>query len=385
MAEREPEKTDLLIFVEDPGAANGIVDLPAALQARGLKAHILATGHAVEHLQSLDKPFTTLGAETDARAILDQWTPKGVLAGTSENPETLGLALIAEARNRGLATAAFVDGPASADYRFRGPGDAPLAFAPDWILVADPVSGKNYQTLGHPPQNIIHCGHPYFDRVRAKAQELAQKDRALSLAEIIPDAPPDRPVVVFLAEISDGLEPGAFRRSPEYTLHGRGASDARTNIVLEEVLDVLNTIQPRPTIVLRLHPKNTEQEFEYYLGEIDHLSHTGPASDLLYCADLVIGMTTIALFEAALMGRPVLSVTPRELESEWLAGIGLGLIPAVHTREALRKILIPALSPPLEEQRPVMGKAPDEVINFGALERMADFMTSLLAGQEEEK
>ena len=66
------------------------------------------------------------------------------------------------------------------------------------------------------------------------------------------------------------------------------------------------------------------------------------------------------LFEAAVMGRPTLSVTPRAAESEWLTSIGLGLTAGVHTREALRQTLDAAVADPAR----VMGKSPDQVISF---------------------
>lgn len=369
------DRTDVLIFVEDPGAVNAVVDLPRALAASGLKTQTVAAGHAVEYLASFGADFTEPDSAADAAALIDAHNPRMVFSGTSENPDTLGLKLIAEARKRGLANVGFLDGPASADHRFRGSGDAPLAFAPEWILVPDAMTRNRYQALGHPVERIVDCGHPYFDRVRVTAAKLAKRGKAAVLAEVLPDAPPDRPVVVFLAEISTSLAPEELRRSPEYTLHGRGGSNLRTQIVLEEVLDAVALIEPRPYFVLRLHPKNSADEFDAYDPEIDSLSHSGLAADLVYAADLVIGMTTILLFEAALMGCPTLSITPKPSETEWLTSIGLGITPSVHTRDDLREILPRALADPGQ----VMGTPPGEVLNFGALERMADFISGLLA------
>ena len=378
MAGGEKSKTDVLIFVEDPGAVNGVIDLPEALKARGVRAQILAAGHAVEYLDSLGGDFQQPDPDAEAETILDQWTPKLVLAGTAENPDTLGLKLFAEARKRGLASVGFADGPASAEFRFRGPGDTPLAFAPEWILAPDEVTRQRFEALGHPAANVVDCGHPYFDRVRAMGQELAARGRENVRAEAFPDAPGDRVVVVFLAEISDGMAPGEFERGPDYTLHGRGASDKRTDIVLEEVLDALALTEPRPYFVVRPHPKNTTADFAPYVDEIDSLSRSGPATDMVFAADLVVGMTTILLFEAAVMGRPTLSVTPRAAESEWLTSIGLGLTAGVHTREELRQTLAAAVADPAR----VMGKSPDQVISFGAVDRIGDFLAGLLNGPQ---
>ena len=43
--------TDVLIFVEDPGAVNYVAQLPAALSESGLRVRLLADGFAKDHLR----------------------------------------------------------------------------------------------------------------------------------------------------------------------------------------------------------------------------------------------------------------------------------------------------------------------------------------------
>lgn len=375
------DTTDILIFVEDPGAANSIVDLPGALANRGLKAATVAAGHARPYLAQLGGRFTEADDSEDAAAaLLDAHRPRLVLAGTSENPDTLGLKLIAEARQRGVASVGFVDGPASAEYRFRGRGVDPLGFAPDRLLVPEDLTRRRFLKLGLAADRVVDCGHPYYDRVRAEGRNLARIGQAAIRARVLPEAPAlapgGQPVVAFLAEVSEGLIPGGFQRGNDYTLAGRGGSDKRTDIVLEEVLDALAAVQRRPYLVLRLHPKNRESEFATYRREIDFISQGGVALETAFAADLVVGMTSILLFEAAIIGRAALSVVPRPIEAEWLTGVGLGVIPAVHTRKALRDILPTAVADPAR----IMGTPAEKVIQFGALDRMADFLAGLVAG-----
>lgn len=368
--------TDILIFVEDPGAANSIVDLPDALAKRGLKAATVAAGHAGPYLAQLGARFAEADDSEDAAALLDAYRPRLVLAGTAENLDTVGLKLIAEAKRRRVASVGFVDGPASAEYRFRGRGADPLGFAPDRLLVPDELTRRRFLKLGLAADRILDCGHPYYDRVRAAGRELRRLGRDAVRGQVFPDSPKGRPVVVFLAEVSDGLIPGAFQRGDDYTLLGRGSTDERTLIVLEEVLDALAPVRSRPYVVLRLHPKNRPSEFAAYRREIDFVSQGGVALEAAFAADLVIGMTTGLLFEAAIIGRATLSVIPRPIEAGWLTGIGLGVIPSVHTRDALRDILPAAIADPAR----VMGRPAEKVIQFGALDRMADFLAVLVAG-----
>jgi len=369
-------KTDILIYVEDPGAANTVVDLPRALAKRGLGSLTFAAGHAAPYLKSLGADFTGVGESEDAAALIGAHGPRLVMAGTSENPDTLGLKLIEAARRRSIVAVSFVDAPGSAEYRFRGRGHDPLGFAPDWLLAPDDATAGRFRALGFNAHRVVNCGHPHFDRVREMGRALRRRGRAAVRAGVLPDSPDDRPVVVFLAEISGGLIPAAFERGDDYTLAGRGASDRRTDIVLEEFLDAIALVRPRPYIVLRLHPKNQAREFAAYRPEIDVVSQGGSPLELVFAADLVVGMTTTLLFESALIGVPTLSVVPRPLEVEWLTATALGIVPSVNTREALRDILPTAVANPSR----LMARPADKVIHFGALDRMADFLSCLLAG-----
>jgi len=366
---------DYLIFVEDPGAVNGVVGLPAVLQSRGTSFALAATGHAVDYLTTLGIACDPVGPDETASSLLSRYTPRGVLTGTSENPDSLGLELNKAAQKAKIPGVAFVDGPVSAEYRFRGRGDSPLAFAPDWVLAADANTGALFREFGFAPDKLHVCGHPYMDHIRAMTERLDVEGQTNVRRRVLPNAPTDRPVWTFVAELSDGIAPERFHRNPNYTLRGRGNSDNRTDIVLDEVLDALGGIEPRPYIVLRLHPKNHAEEFAGYGAEIDHVSSGGLPSDLIYGTDLVIGMTSILLTEAVVMGRPTVSVVPDPGEGAWLPNHGL--IPVIHTRGDLRKLLSAALSDPTQ----LMGKPATDVIKFGATDRMADFLLDLIADQ----
>ncbi len=375
MANRQ---TDVLIFVEDPGAANYVAGMPNVLAERGCTARIVATGHAAPQLRGLECAYIEVDEGLDAARVIDDYTPRLVVSGTSENPDTLGLKLISEARRRGLPSVGVVDGPASADRRFRGGGDEPLGFAPDWIVVADGPTRRSFIEAGHPEPRVVECGHPHFDRVVEERRQLAARSTGAVRRDVLADAPPDRPVWVFLAEVSDGLDPAQHRRRPDYTLAGRDGSDKRVDIVLEEFLDALSGLDPRPYVVLRLHPKNDVDEFAAYNGEIDRVSRTEPAHALVFAADLVVGLTTILLFEAAVLGCPTLAIVPRQSETAWLTSVGLGLTQAVWTREDLRRTLAAALNEP----ETLRGKPPQEMISFGALDRVADVVEDILAEKD---
>jgi hypothetical protein len=371
-------KTDVLIFVEDPGAANYVAHLPAALAERGWQALLLADGGVKEYLLERGVRPTMVRPSMTAENILASFNPRLLLVGTSENPDTLGLALVAQARQSDIESVGVVDFINNADHRFRGRSEEALTYAPDWLLVPDEWTKDAYVELGYPAHRILVCGHPHYDHVLDVKTQLSQEDRTILRRRVLPQVPKGRLVVVFAAERLPGLDPQQYRRSAEYTLTGWGTSTGRTEIVLEEFLDAIQLVKPRPYLVLRLHPKNTRDEFTAYLDEFDLVSHGGSPLELVYVADLVVGMTSMLMLEAALLGRPTLSVVPRVVEMEWLLSIRIGITACVTTREQLRSNLANLLRDSSQMLRVDDGK----VIVFGSLQRTAKFIERLLDGQE---
>ncbi len=322
------------MYAEDPGAANYLSGLPQALAERGLRVVTFAAGTALEMLGA-SVPDLHPYPSSPAVEIIRQVRPRVLVVGTAEDPATPGLALVAAARAEGIPTVGAVDGLPSAAHRFRGGSAVPLAYAPDRIVVPDDATRAAFLELGCTPGRVFVCGHPHFDTVIEARDRLDRVGRsALRAAGSI--RADGRLVVVFAAEISSGLDPTQYRKRPEYTLSGRGTSQARTEIVLEEFLDAVAGIRPRPYLVLRLHPKNEPGELDGYRTAFDHVSAGPGLHELLYCADALVGMTSIVIAEAAIMGTPTLSIVPRRSESEWSPTVALGITPCASTPDEVR-------------------------------------------------
>ncbi|MEK9673572.1 MAG: GNAT family N-acetyltransferase [Rhodospirillaceae bacterium] len=333
----------VLVYVEDPGAANMALGLASALASFGGTAQILAGGTAADYLARRGEPCTPCPDANAAFTQLDAgWDLLAV--GTSENPETFAFDLLQLADARGITTAGLVDGPANADRRFRGRTDNPLAFAPGRLIVPVAATRDAFAALGFDPARIDVCGHPSLDGLAARRADLQAHGKAAIRAELFPDIPPSAPLILFLAELSDGLDPAQFRRQADYTLNGRGGADGRTEIVLEEVLDAAASVDPRPNVAVRLHPKTRAEDYAGYRGDIAAFNQGGNAHAALFAADLVVGLTTALLQEAAVLGVNTLSVIPRTAEVAWLNGAER--IPVVWTREGLSAALSRAFDAP---------------------------------------
>lgn len=328
-----------LLFVEDPGAVNYFIPLVDELESRCMPYRIYAAGHAMALLAQ--RGITLFKASLDSvEDFLDH--PSLVVVGTSENPDTLAFDFIAWAKKHGVHSVAIVDSGVNAAHRFRGRTAEPLFHAPDYLLVPDDWSADEYTKLGFERGRLFVVGHPMQDRVRIK------EPRDVVRARVLPPHVLDRFVLVFVSEISTGLNPQQYQKSESYTLHGRGMSTLRTGIVVEELLDAVDGLEvegvERPYMILRRHPKETEQDLKDLAQEFDAVSMAGDPLELVYAAGLVVGMSSILLNEAHLLGAKTLAVVPRAEEMGWLPSVRNGDIPSAVDRPSLRKALTRFLS-----------------------------------------
>lgn len=327
------------MFAEDPGAANFIAPLPDALRERGRRAVVLADGIARDYFRERRIPAQSPRTTGTVDQIIDALKPSLILTGTADNPETFGLALVHQARSAGIASVGVVDAPMHAEYRFCGRTADALAYAPDWLLLPDEWTKEAFVALGFPANRTVVCGHPHYDYVLERGTQLAREGCAAVRERVLPRAAAGRTVVVFVADGSARLERVSKAAVRQYSLDGRGLRVGRTELVLEEFLDAIPCAIPRPYLVLRPHPKDYPKDYSDYLDAFDYVDHESSPLDLVYSADLVVGATSASLAEAALLGRPTLSILPRAEEKEWLPSIRTGVTLYVTTRGELRAAL----------------------------------------------
>lgn len=323
----------ILLYADDPGAANYLAPLPPTLEVSGLRSRFVINPALSSYAADRNMACVTRSPTTEPEDLLSD--VRLLVVGTSENPSCFGHRLTDAARRLGTPSLGVVDMEVNAARRFRGLSEDPLHHAPDFLAVTDKGSRDAFVGLGFPSDRIAVCGHPHYDRVRLRRAGFEAQDREALRRSLFPEAPPGRPIWMFLAEGVDQLNPSVSFRTDDYTLHGRGDTDFRAAIVLEEILDAAAALSPRPWIVLRLHPKNRLEEFDVCRAEVDAVSSGGDPLPMVWVADLVIGMTTMLLLEAYLLGQRHLAVLPRASEKSWLATLANGSTPFVCTRADL--------------------------------------------------
>ena len=333
---------DILIHVEDPGAANMVIGLPEKLLALGCKSILLASSYAQNFLISNGQAFSA--CRRTPLEILDFHKPHLVVVGTSADKQAFSLSLTHAAQEAGLPTLGLVDMACNSHNRFRGGGDDPLGYVPDQLIVPDQATKDAYIQIGFPAKKISLLGHPAYDRAYQYRQNNSVEPKQNS----------DRKKrILFLAEGWDLFDEKLSYRSKDYTLEGRGGDNWRTAIVLEELLDALIALpELNAEVVVRPHPKMSASDFDRFAREIT-IEEGGDPLEAVSKADAVIGMTSMLLIEAAIVGRPVLSILPRAIEKSWLGPLKTGHILSVSNREDLRRALQELISGQNIQKNPV--------------------------------
>jgi hypothetical protein len=341
----------LLLFAEDPGGALFMQHLPAAWEAWGGTACVLALPHAAPYFAG--RPLVAMPAgsgPSDASALLTTVNADVLVTGTSENPDTFGFRLIAAAREMDIPSFGAVDSSPNAPYRFRGRSDSPMTHTPDFLLVPDLTTEQEYIKLGLAPDRVLRVGHPRLSEIARLRHVHDRATVARARQKLFPEAG-DRPIILFVSELSVGLGDDPFRRTARYTLAGTGMSERRSEIVAQELLRAARLLPSNPWLVLRLHPKQGLDDVAGIADQFDQVSCTEPGLDVVGSVDLVTGMTSVLLAEAAVLGRPVLSIVPDPSESAWLGDFAERIV-SVSTRVALEAALAnwPAVLPPCGEE-----------------------------------
>lgn len=338
------ESIDFLIFVEDPGAVNFVADLPANLAKEDFSIQILATGLAVEHLKNRNVSFQELSFKQTACQMIDRFNPKVVILGTSENKRSFAFSLIEHCKSVNLPTIGVIDMAVNADNRFRGESTDPLKHCPQYLVVPDETTRTAFRDLGFDFSKIKLIGHPHYDFVRKKLVEFSELDRKILQKEVLKELDLSKKIVVFLAQPMSLIDKNMTTKASDYTLRGWKGSTKRTDIVIESILDAISPFRDSLHFGLRLHPKNTLDEFEKYSGNLDFVSQGGDPLRLVFSCDVVLGMSTMLLYEAALLQKTVLSILPRESEKNWMPADSMDKIPVVCDHKTLEKTLLEMLN-----------------------------------------
>ena len=128
-------KIDILFHIEDPAIINMVSDLFNDLEIKKISFKIIADGFASSRFQNHKELLKV--KNISAEEIIEAYTPKLFVFGTSENRESYGFNLINAAKSRDIHSISLVDSWYNYENRFSGKTSDPLHYLTDEIYVTD--------------------------------------------------------------------------------------------------------------------------------------------------------------------------------------------------------------------------------------------------------
>ena len=329
----------ILFFAHDPGGANAIKPLITPLKLKGYDVIVKGDGPALNILPDVVR----FNGDTDA--LIKELRPNFVITGTSAADMT-EKKLKKSARENKIQTMAILDHwvnynrftPYSCNELRENKRYNELEFLPDYYIVMDEYAKEEAVKECIPADIIYPLGNPHFEAVR---QELAQIDSSKLRYDLVGNK---EKLVVWGSE-------------PYIEDYGHGME-------LESLKDVVNLTPKNWQLVIKPHPRETENKF----SEFNHIkiARNVNSREIIKAADLVMSMTSMFLIEAIIAGKPTLSYQKDETDKNKFILTKMNALPFINDKIELEK----RLNKPLEK--------PNFEIKFDAKDKIIEFIEEKL-------
>ncbi|MBI4389227.1 MAG: hypothetical protein HY580_03525 [Nitrospinae bacterium] len=238
--------------------------------------------------------------------VLQDARPKALVCGSSLRDGQLGNIegrFIAAARSLGIFTISILDFWSNYRARYSSDSRETLDCLPDVICVADESMKEGLVEEGFPESSIQITGNPHLERLWDIKKNALDKADLLQLRSRLGFLENDF-VVSFLSQ-------------PIALDHGTEKWGYDENIVMHDLIEALNRSSlPNPMkLAVKTHPRETPRSWkELNQGGRAVMSDFKGENvyELLAASDLIVGMTSMLLVEAHLLGLNCVSYQPHE-------------------------------------------------------------------------
>jgi hypothetical protein len=314
------ETKKILIFSHDPGGANTVIPLVVPLLDKGYNVRLYGKEVALERYRQsgvdginimLHLHVVTLES---VEQFLLQESPEFIITGTSAEDfteryiwkaaERLGIpsfAILDQWVNYGIRFSPWGLSN-SADYE----GNPQHPFLPSRIIVMDEFAREEMARRDIIVRDhILPLGQPYFETLFIRQKSLPPVDdlrKRLGIFE-------DEFVITYVSEPLShdyGEEPdrGEYWGFTERTIF---------RVLLESLGNIVELSGKKVRLIIKLHPRESQDNYDDLIrqqlqGVTVTLDHSGDPLEMIHVSDLVCGMSSMMLIEAAIVGTPILSI-----------------------------------------------------------------------------
>lgn len=375
----------IMLVARDPGGANTIIPLVAALQERNYELLLYGKDAALSRFMQFGLNGVDIGnllpqIDIDSWAkLLAEVRPDFIITGTSVDDFSERY-LWKAAQAVGIKSFAILDQWMNYGIRFSAYTYKEIAryelnpqhpYLPDRILVMDEEAKGQVARAGIAPDMVLVSGQPYFDLLMQEKGQFGPQQIQEFRRRI--DFEPGLPLITYISE----------PLSQDYVRDEEGEAywgyDEKTNCLslLGIIAEIIEPTGQEINFVIKQHPRETAANYQEIIKRFRNSSikiklvREIDAWSLLRSSDLVCGMSSMLLLEAILLGCPVLSIqiglkraNPLVLEHR---GILASIVEEPKLKVVLQGILINHYIPTVAWQA-----------EAGAIEKIMAYMEGLL-------
>lgn len=298
----------ILFSANDPGGANALAPVIAALNARGDQCEGYLTGPARAIFARAEIPFIDAEglSHEDVGKRIGAFAPHAYTAARSMGIQ-LDKYILLMVHTQGVPSVYVLD--FWSDYQESvGGNNDPFFYLPYAYCVMDARARDEMLAEGFPPESLRVTGNPYFEQ----CADGITRDRENSHE------------ILFISQPI---------RSDHGDLYGFDEFS-----VLEGLIEALSAM-PEYYISVRLHPRDELGKFDTYLSDRVILSTAKTLEEALSGAGLVISPFSQVLIQAVAAGKAVISFQPNAKGSDPLPTNRVGITKKASTVTELRDLL----------------------------------------------
>src|SRR3989344_5661731 len=304
------EKYKIIFTAQDPGGFNALAPIIKKLKKdKRFNVSVILAKHAclfakkqnIEYLDADKTSFNITGADL-------------IITSTSFG-DSIEKKIVTLARAENIPTISIVDFWTDYVPSFSDPETGNFKYLPDYILALDEIMKKEMVSKGFPKEKIFVTGNPYFDSF---SRTIGQKT--------------DKNLVAFFSQPFSEI----YKNSDKDYKNCTKFNEIQ---VFEDIVKAVEKIDLNKKIVINFHPRTKKfnkfdkiiKNSKLEIKKEKELSN----KDLIKRAEIVTGINSVVLFEAAMRGKKVLSYQPGLKGSDLLISNRLGLSAPVYKKEDL--------------------------------------------------
>lgn len=365
-------KKTILFCATDPGGARNLAPVADHLKD-SFHIRVLCSAQTLGIFLGIGVAADII-AVTDvetACAVIKDIVPATLVVGTSsaDRPEAM---LTQAAAATGLSSIAILDEWYYYAARFAS-SDGTFTHLPDIICCQDELARTEAVADGLPLERLQITGSPALAETFACLQARNDENSTRTKSQI--------PTVIFISE----QIAKAFGQAPGESGFVSSFIGYTEKSVRTDIADILSDIGAPCRVLEKLHPNETGTIIPPACGP--HVDWAVMAADVSLSdemreADVIIGMRSIALLEAAIMGFRPASYQPGRIGPDQCTAARLGLAESIPTLDALKHWLKSAISG--QDVREINPVAPP-FATPDAVQNVCDLIKSMCAEMPKDK